>query len=79
MDILLIFLAVALLAGVHSALHGVLRPIARRTFPPRSAPSTKIRLPEPEPEAADARRRDRFLLVLCALLLVGTFLQCFVL
>ncbi|WP_334130597.1 hypothetical protein [Silanimonas lenta] len=78
MDVLLILLAMALLAGIHSVLHGVLRPVARRVFPPRPAPATKTRLPAPG--ATDSRRRwDRFLLVLCALLLVGTFLQCFVL
>ncbi|MFN3964554.1 MAG: hypothetical protein ACK4JC_03945 [Silanimonas lenta] len=77
MDVLLILLALALLAGIHSVLHGVLRPVARRVFPPRPAPAAKTRLPAPG--AIDSRRRDRFLLVLCALLLVGTFLQCFVL
>ncbi|GIX39033.1 hypothetical protein [Silanimonas lenta] len=78
MDILLILLAIGLLVGFHSVLHGLLRPIARRAFPPPpGVPAAQT--PSPEARAASRRRWDRFLLVLTALLIVGVFLQIFVL
>ncbi len=71
MDVLTFIVAVLLVAGVFSAMHGLFKPVAGWMYPSPATPSpTASAVP-----AQTRRRTDRLLLVLAAAAIVGTLLR----
>ncbi|MBN8717137.1 MAG: hypothetical protein J0I72_03330 [Stenotrophomonas sp.] len=73
MDLLVILLVLLLAGGVHSAIHGVVKPLADRAYPAEASPPS----PPPAPAAIAATRRRRVWLVLAIWILIGSLMQLF--
>ena len=71
MDVLTFIVAVVLVAGVFSAMHGLFKPVAGWMYPSQATPAPAA----PATPAQRQRRADRLLLVLAAAAIVGTLLR----
>lgn len=74
MELLVILLVLLLAGGVHSAIHGVVKPLADRAYPVEASMPAP---PSPEAIAAARRRRRRIWLVLAIWIAIGSLMQLF--
>lgn len=75
MDLLVILLVLLLAGGAHSAIHGVVKPLADRAYPAEA--SSPPPPPSPAAIATARRRRRRVWLVLAIWILIGSLMQLF--
>jgi hypothetical protein len=72
MDLLVILVVLLLAVGVHSSLHGLIKPMVDRAYPVEPSPPAPP--PSPEALAAARRRRRRFWIVLAVWIVVGNLM-----